>query len=75
MQTTFALRRPTFSITRLAAIIALLAAFVLGSASGYAVKALSPGAAPVQQQRSSACPAGSHAVVWYTASTWACVKN
>jgi len=75
MQTTVALRRPAFSITRLAVITALLAAFVLGSASGYVVKALTPSAAATQQQHSAACPAGSHAVVWYTAHTWSCAGN
>ena len=75
MQTTIALRRPAFSITRLAAIAALLAAFLLGSASGYLVKALSPSAATPQPQHAAACPSGSHAVVWYTAGTWSCVGN
>ncbi len=75
MQTTVALRRPTFSTTRLAAITALLVAFILGSASGYLVKALTPSAATTLQQHAAACPAGSHAVVWYTTGTWTCVSN
>jgi hypothetical protein len=74
MQTTVALRRPTFPIARLAAITALLVAFLLGSASGYLVKALTPNATTLQQH-TAACPMGSHAVVWYTAGTWTCVSN
>ena len=75
MQRTVALTRPTFSITRLAVITALLVAFLLGSASGYLVKALTPSPATTLQQHMAACPAGSHAVVWYTAGTWSCVSN
>jgi hypothetical protein len=74
MQTTVALRRPTFPIARLAVITALLVAFLLGSASGYLVKALTPDATTLQQH-TAACPVGSHAVVWYTAGTWTCVSN
>jgi hypothetical protein len=74
MQTTVALRRPTFPIARLAVITALLVAFLLGSASGYLVKALTPDATTLQQH-TAACPVGSHAVVWYTAGTWSCVSN
>lgn len=75
MQTTVALRTPALSITRLAVIAALLAAFLLGSASGYLVKGLTPSAATTAQQHAAACPAGSHAVVWYSAGTWSCVGN
>jgi len=74
MQTTVALRRPVLSATRLAVLTALLAAFLLGSASGYLVKGLTPSAATTQQQHLAACPAGSHAAVWYTAGTWSCVS-
>ena len=75
MQTTVALRRPALSITRLAVLTALLAAFLLGSASGYLVKGLTPSAATTPQHHAAACPAASHAVVWYTAGTWSCVAN
>jgi hypothetical protein len=66
---------PAFSIPRLAVITALLAAFLLGNASGYIVRVLTPSAATTQVQHAAACPAGSHAVVWYTADTWSCVSN
>jgi hypothetical protein len=75
MQTTVAFRRPNLSISWLAVITALLTTFLLGSASGYLVKALTPGAATTQLQHAAACPVGSHAVVWYTAGTWSCAGN
>lgn len=75
MQTTVALRKPVLSINRLAVLTALLAAFLLGSASGYLVKGLTPTAATAPPQHATACQAGSHAVVWYTAGTWSCASN
>lgn len=75
MQTTVVLRRPALSATRWAVMTALLAAFLLGSASGYLVKGLTPSAATTPQQHAAVCPAGSHAVVWYTAGTWSCASN
>jgi hypothetical protein len=75
MQTTVALRRPAFSVRSFAVISALLASFLLGSASGYTVRALTPSAAAPKVQHAAACPGGSHAVVWYSAATWACTSN
>lgn len=74
MDTTVALRRPAFSVRSFAVVTALLAAFLLGSASGYAVGALTPNAAAPKVQHTAPCPVGSHAVVWYTAGTWACTN-
>lgn len=52
----------------------LLFAFALGAVSGYAAKTVTTPAAPVAQH-AAACPQGTHAVVWYTAKTWACASN
>ena len=55
----------------------VIAAFILGSAGGYAVRAASVPIS-VSTQRIAAdrltapCPPGSHPVVWYTARAWAC---
>jgi hypothetical protein len=51
----------------LALAVAVVLAFVLGAAGGYAARGLNTAAA-----QATACPAGQHAVVWYTARTWAC---
>lgn len=52
---------------------AVVFAFVLGAAGGYTARGLTASAAPaVAGHGDSACPAGQHAVVWYTAKTWAC---
>jgi hypothetical protein len=53
---------------------ALVGAFALGAASGYAAKAP---VAPIVVSRvvTSPCPAGMHVVVYYTAHTWACVDG
>lgn len=75
MQTSIALRRSSFSPTTLALIAALLLAFVFGGASGYLVKAVTTTASITPQQHVAVCPAGSHAVVFYTAGSWSCVSN
>ena len=49
---------------------ALLITFVLGGIGGYAVKALNTTSAGTVH--AAVCPAGAHAVVWYTAQTWTC---
>ena len=54
--------------------VALLTSFVLGAASGYAAKALNTPPAAVSHA-AAACPQGTHAEVWYSAGTWACVSN
>jgi hypothetical protein len=54
-------------------VLGLVVAFAAGGAGGYAARTVgSPSAAG---SYSSACPAGSHAAVWYTARTWACLPN
>ena len=58
----------------------VIAAFMLGSVGGYAVKAVSVPTS-VSTQRIAAdrltapCPPGSHPVVWYTARAWACFSE
>ena len=71
MQTAQTMRRPSLSATTIVMLAAVLIAFVLGGFGGYAVKAVtSPGS--VASRAAAACPTGMHAVVWYTAQTWAC---
>ena len=54
-------------------VLGLVVAFAAGSAGGYAARTVaSPSAVG---SHSFACPAGSHAAVWYTARTWACLPN
>lgn len=71
MQATVASLKPQLSIRAVLLLFALLAVFLLGGVGGYMVK----GQATQVVQAASACPAGSHAVVWYTAHTWGCVSN
>ena len=59
---------------RVLVLLGLVLAFVAGSAGGYAARTVG-GPAGVSSHSASACPAGSHAVVWYTAHTWACQPN
>jgi len=69
---------PQFSIGALPVLVALITVFVLGALSGYLVKPSSTVASPSASQRQSAataCPAGTHVMVWYTAHTWACVSD
>ena len=67
------MNRPTYSIGVLPVLAALITVFVLGALSGYLVKP-SSAAAPAASA-ATACPAGTHVVVWYTARTWACVSD
>lgn len=58
----------------------LLLIFVLGSASGFAVRAVSAPAVSSTQpaavvRLTEACPSGSHAVVWYSAKAWSCISD
>ena len=71
MQSAQAVRRPSLPATTIAMFAALLMAFVLGGIGGYAVKAITAPAS-VASRAAAACPTGMHAVVWYTAKTWAC---
>jgi hypothetical protein len=64
---------PRVSIGALPLVVALMAAFVFGGIGGYAARTLN--SAPAAGAAVSACPAGSHAVVWYTARSWACVSD
>lgn len=58
----------------------VIAAFMLGTAGGYAVRAVSvPIGVSTQRvstdQVTAPCPSGSHPVVWYTARAWACMSQ
>jgi hypothetical protein len=76
MNTTAALPRPPYAIGALPVLAALIAVFVLGALSGYLIKPSSAAApAPAAVHAATACPSGAHAVVWYTARTWACVSD
>lgn len=61
----------------LALVFAIVLAFVVGAASGYAARFVTTPAAAAAQGHSTAaaCPSGTHAVVWYTAKTWSCLSN
>lgn len=74
MTTSIAFPKPPYSIGVVPLLAALLAVFALGGASGYLVHAPSA-SAPTVQRAASACPAGMHAEVWYTAHAWACVAG
>src|SRR5260370_30102954 len=74
MQTTVALRRPTFSIARLAVITALLVAFFFGSARGHLVEGLTPYATTLTQH-TAGLPGGPPPGAWDTAGTRTCVSN
>ncbi len=56
---------------------ALLVAFVLGAAAGYSLRPLGgqAAAAATESRPASACPAGSHAAVYYSARAWSCVAG
>jgi hypothetical protein len=70
-----AVAKPHLSIGVLPLLLALLAAYLLGGASGYVTNGLvAPRTTPVVLAK-SACPAGTHAVVWYSAGTWDCEQN
>ncbi len=64
-----------FSIRTAVLLIAFLSVFVLGGAGGYLIKGLSASPAAASQSASGSCPAGSHAVVWYSARSWTCVTD
>jgi hypothetical protein len=55
-------------------VVALLSVFLIGGAGGYLARGLSSTAA-APAAATSACPAGSHAVVSYTTRSWACVNT
>jgi hypothetical protein len=74
MSTSVAVTKPPFSIRTLSLLIALVAMFVLGAAGGYVVKGVTTPAAP-SLQGGTVCPAGQHAVVYYTAHTLECVSQ
>jgi hypothetical protein len=61
----------------MALVAAIVLAFVLGAAGGYAARSVSTPAAAAAQIHAGAatCPSGMHAVVWYTAKTWSCVSD
>jgi hypothetical protein len=55
-------------------VAALLSVFLVGGAGGYVARGLTS-TAPAPAAATSACPAGSHAVVSYATSSWACVNT
>lgn len=60
----------------LAVVFAVVLAFVIGAAGGYAARGLSNApVAAASAHDTSACPAGMHAVVWYSARAWSCVSD
>lgn len=59
---------------RLFIVLGLVVAFAAGSAGGYAARTVGTATTPASHS-AAACPDGSHAVVWYTARTWACLPN
>ena len=80
MVTNAATPKPRFSGAATLLLAALVATFALGGLSGYLVRAVVVPVANVDRQtgavRSTAvCPIATHAVVWYTAGTWACVSD
>ena len=55
---------------------AVILAFVAGAAGGYTVRGLSNApVAAASAHDTSACPPGTHAVVWYSARTWSCISD
>jgi hypothetical protein len=56
-------------------VLALVIAFAVGAAGGYAVRGVTTQVAAAPRQAASDCPSGTHAVVWYTARAWACVPT
>jgi hypothetical protein len=58
--------------------VALLSAFLIGGVGGYLVRGFGSSIASpttTTTTSTSACPAGSHAVVQYTAGTWTCAVD
>jgi hypothetical protein len=74
MQSAQSLRRTSLPATAIAMLAALLMALVVGGVGGYAIKALSTPAVG-STRVTAACPAGMHAVVWYSAKTWTCQSD
>jgi hypothetical protein len=71
-----AVPKPPYALGALPVLVALVAVFVLGALSGYLIRPSSAAApAPTVQHAATACPAGTHVVVWYTAHTWSCVAD
>jgi hypothetical protein len=58
--------------SKIVVIIALLAAFCLGSAGGYFARTAT---ASSQEAPAAVCPVGTHPEVWYSAREWACVAD
>lgn len=76
MSTSVAIPRPPSAIGPVAILVALIAVFAFGAVSGYLVRPASPAApARATQTLMTACPNGTHVVVFYTARTWACVAG
>ena len=81
MQASASFRGPQLSsaVVRVFVVAALLSAFVLGGTGGYLVRGLSSSPAIAHTTTTfGACPAGSHAVVYYisyTARSWTCVEG
>ena len=74
MNSSIAIPKPPYSIRALPVLVALVAVFVFGAVSGYLVRPAGT-SAPSAPRAVSACPAGMHAEVWYTAHAWSCVAD
>jgi hypothetical protein len=59
----------------LALVFAIVLAFVVGAAGGYAARSVTAPVAAAAQSHAADCPSGTHAVVWYTAHAWSCAPN
>jgi hypothetical protein len=49
--------------------------FAIGALGGYAVRAVTTPVVAAAKPAVSACPAGSHVAVWYSARAWGCVSD
>lgn len=81
MQASASFRGPQLSsaVLRTFIVAAMLAAFALGGTGGYLVRGLSSSPATTHTTTTfGACPAGTHAVVYfisYTARSWTCMEG
>ena len=61
--------------TTVTLVFAIVVAFAAGATSGYAARTVTAPVAAAATHSAAACPQGSHAAVWYSARTWACVSD
>ncbi len=79
METSVTLHRARLPETR-SLLAAFLLVFVLGSASGFVVRAVSAPTAALTPRAAAVrvaepCPSGGHAVVWYSVKAWGCMSD